>query len=225
MNKRPIAAGVLIVAVGVGGWFGYDALTRQDMAVPTRAPVAIEIPDAPAGPDAVETVDTGVQAAVDSGSTPMAQRVAVVGLLNKRNGVARDVTLKPGQATRLGDVVIKLRACEQTAPWEQEQLTGAFVQVYVKAADRKWRSAFSGWLYKERPGLNVVQHPVYDVWTKSCTMAFPDKGPDTVSVGDGAAAPAARRSSARKSPEGAAATPADAGAASVPASAADSNAT
>ena len=224
MNRRLLAAGVLVAGVGAGGWFGYNALTRQDMAVPQRAPVSVEIPDTPIGPDAVETVDTGVQAAVDSGSTPMAQRVAVVGLLNKRNGVARDVMLKPGQSTRLGDVVIRLRACEQTAPWEQEQLTGAFVQLYVKAADRKWRGVFSGWLYKERPGLNVVQHPVYDVWTKSCTMAFPDKGPDTVSTGDGAA-PAAKRSSARKSPGAEDAAPADEGAPSVPASAAASNAT
>ena len=29
-----------------------------------------------------------------------AERVAVLGLLNKRNGVARDITLKPGQAVR-----------------------------------------------------------------------------------------------------------------------------
>ena len=32
---------------------------------------------------------------------------------------------------------------------------------------------FSGWLYKESPSLNVVEHPVYDVWPKSCAMTFP----------------------------------------------------
>ena len=44
------------------------------------------------------------------GTTPMAQRVAVVGLLNKRNGISRDLTMKPGQALRAGDVVVRLRA-------------------------------------------------------------------------------------------------------------------
>ena len=48
--------------------------------------------------------------------TPMAQRVAVLGLLNKRNGIVRDLTLKPGQAMRVKDVTIRLRACESTAP-------------------------------------------------------------------------------------------------------------
>ena len=35
------------------------------------------------------------------GVTPMAERVAVLGLLNKRNGIVRDLTLKPGQAIRV----------------------------------------------------------------------------------------------------------------------------
>ena len=145
----------------------------------------------------VETVRAGEAAPVDAGSTPMRERVAVLGLLNKRNGVSRDVTLKPGQAVRLGDTVVRLRACERTAPWEAEDLTGAFVQFDVRGTDQRWRRAFSGWLYKERPALNVVQHPIYDVWVKSCATAFPDKGADTV-VLEGGSAPS--RSSARKSP-------------------------
>src|SRR3546814_3983356 len=106
----------------------------------------------------------------EAGATPMAQRVAVLGLLNKRNGESRDITLKPGQAVRVGDVIVRLRACEETASWEQAHYTGAFVQLDVRQLDQSWRRVFSGWLFKERPGLNVVQHPIYDVWTKSCKM-------------------------------------------------------
>lgn len=108
-----------------------------------------------------------------SGATPMAERVAVIALLNKRNGIVRDFTLKPGQAFRAKDVIIRLRACEATAPWESERLTGAFVQVDVQRTDNNWGRVFSGWLYKESPSLNVVEHPVYDVWPKSCTMSWP----------------------------------------------------
>ena len=46
-------------------------------------------------------------APLPSGGTPMAQRVAVVGLLNKRNGVSRELTLKPGQATRIGNAIVR----------------------------------------------------------------------------------------------------------------------
>ncbi len=139
--------------------------------------------------------------ALGAAVTPMKDRVAVLGLLNKRNGVAREITLKPGQATRVGDVILRLRACEQTAPWEPEQSTGAFVQVDVLQLDQSWRRIFSGWLFKERPAANVVQHPIYDVWAKSCAMTFRDSGADTVSVGAGPAASGGEgKSSAKKSP-------------------------
>ncbi len=151
-----------------------------------------------AGPEAeVVAVDAGPTASV-SGVTPMAERVAVLGLLNKRNGVARDLTLKPGQAVRAGDVIVRLRACEKTAPWETDQLTGAFAQVDIRGTDGKFTRAFSGWLYKERPALNVVQHPIYDVWVKSCAMTFPDTGGEVVG---GSTPDAPKRSSAPKSAE------------------------
>ena len=107
------------------------------------------------------------------GTTPMAERVAVIGLINKRNGIARDLTLRPGQAVRDNDIIIRLRACETTAPHEPQQLTGAFIQVDTADRQGTFRRIFSGWVYKESPSLNVVEHPVYDVWVKSCAMTHP----------------------------------------------------
>jgi hypothetical protein len=129
-------------------------------------------------------------------ATPMRERVAVLGVLNKRNGMAREVSLHPGEAARFGGLVIRLRACETTADWESEQLTGAFVQADKRGPDGSWHRIFSGWLYKETPSLNVVEDPLYDVWPKSCTMRHPEMGPGTV-----AASAPAPRSSAKKSAE------------------------
>ena len=135
------------------------------------------------------TVDVPRAAADQPGVTPMAQRVAVLGLLNKRNGIVRDLTLRPGQAMRVKDVTVRLRACDTSAPWEPEKLTGAFVQVDRLRPDGQWVRRFSGWLYRESPSLNVVEDPVYDVWVKSCAMTWPA----------GPAAPAAPRSSSSRS--------------------------
>ena len=77
------------------------------------------------------------------GTTPMAERVAVLGLLNKRNGLSRELTLRPGQAVRVGDVIVRLRACETTAPWEIQRLTGAFVQVDVRNPQGQYQRVFS----------------------------------------------------------------------------------
>lgn len=139
--------------------------------------------------------------------TPMAQRTAVVGLLNKRNGLTRDLSMKPGEALRVGDAIVRLQACETTAPWENVQETGAFVQLDVRSsADNKWRRAFSGWLFRDRPDRNVVQHPVYDVWVKSCAMEWPESGPATVKLG-GKGEPVAASSRASGSNASEAASP------------------
>jgi len=156
-------------------------------------------------------------AAGQGGVTPMPQRVAVLGILNKRNGIEKDIALHPGQSARWKDVIVRLRACEATAPWEEEKLTGAFVQLDVQRPDRKWGRVFSGWLYKESPSLNVVEHPVYDVWPKSCEMTYPPGPPAPA-----APASSSNLSSARKS-GGAEGTPSPA--ATAPPSAAESNAT
>jgi hypothetical protein len=150
------------------------------------------------------------------GTTPMAERVAVLGLLNKRNGISREITLRPGQAMRVGDVVVRLRACETSAPWEIQRLTGAFVQVDVRNPEGQFQRVFSGWLYKETPSLNVVEHPIYDVWPKSCAMTHP---------GGGTPAPSGRADSSRSSASnsiGPSETPA-AAAAAEPSPSADAN--
>ena len=152
--------------------------------------------------------------------TPMAQRVAILGILNKRNGIVQNVALHPGQSARWKDVIVRLRACEAAAPWEEEKLTGAFVQVDVRESDRRWHRAFSGWLYKESPSLNVVEHPVYDVWPKSCEMTYP-AGPPAPA----APVTSSNLSSARKSGGASDAGAAPPPAVAPPPSAPDNNAT
>ncbi|PZQ55596.1 MAG: DUF2155 domain-containing protein [Novosphingobium pentaromativorans] len=110
--------------------------------------------------------------------TPNKDRVVTLGVLNKRNNLTQDLVMKPGEARRIGNLVVKVATCEKSLPWEQPQEEGAFVQAFVEerrsAAERLgWRKVFSGWLFKNSPALNVVEHPVYDVWVKSCAMTFP----------------------------------------------------
>lgn len=206
MNRWAIG-GIALALAGIGG----AAVALQNETsdpVSTEAPKATPTPSpSPAAataaePKAAASPRAAPEAPAASGKeTPMNERVAVIGLLNKRNGISRDLTMKPGQALRVGDVVVRLRACETTAPWEVQKLTGAFLQVDVEGADQKWRRVFSGWVYKESPSLNVVEHPIYDVWPKSCTMTRPDTGADTVRVASRAASsgrPSANPSSAEK---------------------------
>lgn len=198
--RRVVGITAALAGVGAAGWAGVNWYQGQQTQAPVAAATApattLDEADVTGG---VETIDvSGDPTNPETGTTPMKDRVAVLGLLNKRNGQARDITLKPGQATRIGNVVVRLRACEETAPWEQEHYTGAFVQLDIAQTDGSWKRVHSGWLYKERPSLNVVRDPVYDVWVKSCTMSFPAAGPETVTAPSESKG---SRSSAPKSPE------------------------
>lgn len=107
-------------------------------------------------------------------ATPMNERVATLGLLNKRNNKTVDIELRPGETREEGRVIVRLSACERTSPLEMPQETGAFVQLDVlERGESRHTRVFSGWLFKESPSRNVVEHPVYDVWVKDCAMRYP----------------------------------------------------
>jgi len=209
---------ILLGAVALGGLAAVGAWRAVAwQAAPIEAVPADESDTAKAPPPAAAegaTADGNTSASAESKpavqavpdkplattGTPMGNRVAVLGILNKRNGQSREIALKPGQSVRVGDVIVRLRACETTAPWEDQKLTGAFVQTDVRNRDGTWRRVFSGWLYKESPSLNAIEDPVYDVWPKSCTMVHPDIGPDTIRLsGSVAGASSAKKSAGAQS--------------------------
>ena len=153
---------------------GALALAACSQDPPAPAPEATEVPE--------ELRDSGSQGVTDAAGaaqigTPMEDRVATIGLLNKRNNLTQDFEMRPGESRRSGNVIIRMQACERTAPWEMPQETGAFVQVLVQdRGESDFRRIFSGWLFKNSPSLNVVEHPIYDVWVKDCAMSFPGEG-------------------------------------------------
>ena len=141
----------------------------------------------------------------DGEVTPNAERIATLGMLNKRNNITRDLVLKVGERRQIGNLVVRVQSCERTAPWEMPEEAGAFVQVYVEepprpGADKIWRKIFSGWLFKNSPALNVVEHPIYDVWVKACAMNFPGEEAKPAAAASPKSAPKASGSASGAAP-------------------------
>lgn len=137
--------------------------------------------------------------------TPNKDRVVTLGVLNKRNNLTQDLVMKPGETRRMGNLVVKVATCEKTLPWEKPEEEGAFVQVFVedrKSSNEKlaWHKVFSGWLFKNSPALNVVEHPVYDVWVKACAMSFPGQDASPPSAASANSAPKASGSASTATP-------------------------
>jgi hypothetical protein len=166
---RIIAILIVVAALaGAGVYGGYRY--GQQFLNPGKTAASQRVPLRASAPAPVEMAE--------GDATPMAERVATIAFLNKRNGETRDLEMKPGESRRIGDAIVRLSACERTAPWEQVPETGAFVQLLVqeretRSSDPVWKRVFSGWVFKESPSLNVVEHPIYDVWVKNCAMEYP----------------------------------------------------
>lgn len=164
-----LAAALALPACGANGAEEGSAASSVNLAEAREQSAAGEASETGAGEPG-----EGAQAGDIAGATPMAERVATLGLLNKRNNVTTDLEMRPGEMREEGPVIVRLAACERTAPWEMPQETGAFVQLDVRErGDSEHTRVFSGWLFKQSPSLNVVEHPIYDVWIKDCAMSFP----------------------------------------------------
>lgn len=73
------------------------------------------------------------------------------------------------ETVQFGALQVTPRVCN-SSPETEEPKTDSFVEVDEITLDRKIRRIFTGWMFAESPGLNAVEHPVYDVWLKTCKM-------------------------------------------------------
>ena len=80
------------------------------------------------------------------------------------------------------------RACYTRAPTEPPKTT-TFVEVDETQLDGKEKRIFSGWMFADSPGLNAVEHPVFDVWLTDCAQprASAQRAPPPAGAPPGAA--------------------------------------
>jgi hypothetical protein len=90
--------------------------------------------------------------------------------LDKITGRPTSITAPIGKQVTFATLTITARFCYST-PASETPETAAFVQVEDHRPDQPARRIFSGWMYASSPGLNGVEHPLYDVWVISCNNA------------------------------------------------------
>jgi hypothetical protein len=107
-----------------------------------------------------------------------------------------------GETVQFGALQVTPRVC-YSAPDTEEPKTDSFVEVDEITLDRKIRRIFTGWMFAESPGLNAVEHPIYDVWLKSCklTSDVPIPKGDKAAEEAAAAAAAAKKNPPAEKPQ------------------------
>ncbi len=96
--------------------------------------------------------------------------IAVLQGLDKVTARISRFEVPVGQTVRFGTFNIRVETCQDLPPTLPPE-SAAFVHVEDQPPDEPPRELFSGWMFASSPGLNAVEHPVYDVWVASCKSA------------------------------------------------------
>src|SRR5690606_22106166 len=93
--------------------------------------------------------------------------VAVFSGIDKITGRITNFDVYLGETVQFGALQVTPRVCYSRDETEAQKVT-TFVEVDEITLDRKIRRIFTGWMFADSPGLNAVEHPVYDVWLTEC---------------------------------------------------------
>lgn len=141
------------------------ALAAGGAALAQTAPIPAPPPSTTgpaAAPDAPDADTPQPPAAPPQGGTVLLMRG-----LDKITGRPTNITAPIGKPVTFATLTITARFCYST-PASETPETAAFVQIEDHRPDQPARRIFSGWMYGSSPGLNAVEHPLYDVWAISC---------------------------------------------------------
>jgi len=169
---------------------------------PTAAPAALPKPKdeaatpAPAEaakPAAASSADNGDDDAETASAAPkvrsaakpveMQKRprypVAVIQALDKVTAETVRFEAPVGRPVRYKSLIFTVHACETNAA--DENAPDAFAHVEIDAQPpapdgqqpQPARQVFRGWMFASSPGLNLLEHPIYDAWLIACKTAGP----------------------------------------------------
>ena len=94
-------------------------------------------------------------------------QVAVFSALDKVTARISKLEIPINETVRFGSLKVTPRVCYSRPP-EVRPKTTTFVEVDEVMLDGNEKRIFSGWMFAESPGLNAVEHPVFDVWLTKC---------------------------------------------------------
>jgi hypothetical protein len=93
--------------------------------------------------------------------------VAVFAGIDKITGRITTFDVYVNETVQYGALQVTPKVCYSRDDTEAQKID-AFVEVDEITLDRKIRRIFSGWMFADSPGLNAVEHAIYDVWLTGC---------------------------------------------------------
>lgn len=95
---------------------------------------------------------------------------AIFAGLDKITGRIIAFEVAVNETVQFGALQLTPKVC-YTRPVTERPQTTSFVEVDEISATNDYKRLFSGWMFAASPGLNAIEHPVYDIWLTGCKGA------------------------------------------------------
>ncbi|HEY4250042.1 MAG TPA: DUF2155 domain-containing protein [Roseomonas sp.] len=94
-------------------------------------------------------------------------RVAHLQALDKVTARVTVLDATVGQEARFGTLSIRVAACNKR-PADEVPDAAAFMEIADSRAAQGAAVVFRGWMFANAPGVNMLEHPVYDIRVLEC---------------------------------------------------------
>jgi hypothetical protein len=136
-----------------------------------RPPRDTSAPNAPPQP-ANTAPQPGDEVIMEPPAQKIANPTAVFSGLDKITGRIINFEIAINETVRFGALEVTPRVC-YTRPPTLSPNTDSFIEVDELTLQGELRRIFTGWMFAASPGINAVEHPIYDVWLTDCKGATP----------------------------------------------------
>lgn len=114
-------------------------------------------------------------AAAQDGGEKIRNPIAEFTGLDKITGRVITFDVQIDETVQFGALQVTPRVC-YTRPQTEAPRTSVFVEVDEVTLDNRIQRIFTGWMLADSPGLNAIEHPVYDVWLTNCKTSSEELG-------------------------------------------------
>jgi hypothetical protein len=104
------------------------------------------------------------------GGTRIENPVAEFSGIDKITGRIITFDVYIGETVQFGALQVTPRVC-YSRPVTETPKTTSFLEVDEITLDRKIRRIFTGWMFADSPGLNAIEHSIYDIWLNDCKQS------------------------------------------------------
>jgi hypothetical protein len=95
------------------------------------------------------------------------QRLAELQALDKVTARVSTLRVPVNAPSQFGSLTITVRSCNARPP-DEVQDAAAWMEIADSRAPANGAAVFRGWMFANAPGVNMLQHPVYDIRLMEC---------------------------------------------------------